>query len=240
MSWTHRRIEGSLGVIFRQLFDRQSCTYTYLLADEKSREGVFIDSVWECGHRDGSLLQELDIKLKYLLETHVHADHITGVKKLRETTGACFALGEASRHPQADRLLSHGDVLSFGSHQIRAIAVAGHTEACIAYACGNKLFTGDALLVRGCGRTDFQGGSPERLYHSVHRQIYTLADDTLIYPGHDYHGRTVSTVGEEKRFNPRLKLTISLDQFSDIMDTLGLPYPKMMDVALPKNLRCLD
>ena len=227
-------------MLFRQLFDRESCTYTYLLADENTREGVLIDSVQELGERDCSLLEELDIKLKYILETHIHADHITGVKKIKEKTAAQFALSRESAHHQADLLLGDGDTLNFGGHQLQAIAVPGHTKTCMAYLCNNMVFTGDALFIRGCGRTDFQGGSPEQLYNSIHTQIYSMPDKTLIYPGHDYNGRTVSSVGEEKNFNPRLKLTRSAQDFHNIMNDLNLPYPKLMDKAVKRNLNCLN
>ena len=192
-------------MLFRQLFDRVSCTYTYLLADGESREAVLIDSVIEHNKRDLQLIEELSLSLKYILETHVHADHMTGARKLKEVTGAQVALGKASQHLQADLLLDDGDVLTFGSREIVTLATPGHTQTCVTYACDNLLFTGDTLFIRGCGRTDFQGGSAEELYHSVHQKIYSYPDETLIYPGHDYNGRTVSSVGEEKRYNPRLK-----------------------------------
>ncbi|MCY4644113.1 MAG: MBL fold metallo-hydrolase, partial [Bacteriovoracales bacterium] len=197
-------------MLFRQLFDRESCTYTYLLADGKTLEAVLIDSVFEHADRDLSLIEELGLKVKYVLETHVHADHITGAKKIKDVTGALFALNKISGHKQADILLGDGDILKFGGYDLQVLFTPGHTETCTTYACEERLFTGDALFIRGCGRTDFQGGSPETLYRSVHERIYSRPDHKKIYPGHDYKGRTVSTVGEEKRFNPRLKLTNSL------------------------------
>ena len=227
-------------MLFRQLFDRESCTYTYLLADKRTREGVLIDPVIELNERDTRLINELNINLKYILETHIHADHITGVKKIREMTGASFALSKDSSHSQADILLNNGDLLSFGDHKIEALSTPGHTQTCMTYACENMLFTGDTLFIRGCGRTDFQNGNSEGLYNSVHRQIYSRPDDTLIYPGHDYNGQTLSTVGEEKLFNPRLKLTNSAKDFFNIMNNLNLPYPRLMDKAVPQNLSCLD
>ena len=226
-------------MLLRQLFDRTSCTYTYLLADNEHGEAVLIDSVIEHNERDLQLIEELSLKLKYILETHVHADHITGARRLKEVTGARFALGQASRHSQADHLLSDGEMLTFGPHKIVALATPGHTETCVTYACGNNLFTGDTLFIRGCGRTDFQGGSAEALYASVHQKIYRYPNETLIYPGHDYNGRTVSSVGEEKRYNPRLKLDHSCQDFAQIMDNLDLPYPKLMDQAVPRNLNYL-
>ena len=227
-------------MLFHQLFDRESCTYTYLLADEKTLEAVIIDPVIELNDRDLSLIKELNLKVKYILETHVHADHITGVKKIKNITGAQFTLSKTSNHKQADILLNDEDVLQFGKHKIQTLFTPGHTESCVTYACENKLFTGDALFIRGCGRTDFQGGSSENLFNSVHKRIYSYPDSTWIYPGHDYKGRTVSTVGEEKRFNPRLKITNSLQDFSNIMNSLNLPYPRLIDKAVPKNLNCLD
>ena len=227
-------------MLFRQLFDRTSCTYTYLIADDESHEGIIIDPVIELNGRDIQLIKDLEIQLKYILETHVHADHITGAKQIKEKTGAIFALNETSAHPQADLLLRHNEVLKLGAHSIKAISTPGHTQSCMSYLCEDKLFTGDTLFIRGCGRTDFQGGSSSELYNNIHKHIYSLPDNTLIYPGHDYNGRTTSTVGEEKRFNPRLKLTNSLKDFLHIMDNLNLPYPSLMDKAVPKNLHCFD
>lgn len=226
-------------MLFRQLFDRKSCTYTYILADETTREAILIDTVKECNDRDLKLIEELGLKVAYLLETHIHADHVTGVKKIKKVTGAKFALGKGAQHPQADILFDDKGECFFGNYKITALATPGHTKSCTTYACEKMLFTGDALFIRGCGRTDFQGGDAAELYESVHQKIFSQPDDMLVYPGHDYQGRTVSTVGEEKHFNPRLKRGNSLKDFCDIMNNLNLPYPKLMDKSVPENLNCL-
>lgn len=226
-------------MIFRQLFARVSCTYTYLLACPVTREGVLIDTVLEHNDRDLALLQELGIKLKYLLETHIHADHCSGIKKLRAETGATFALGQATAHSYADLLLADGETLIFGQQQLQALATPGHTEGCTTYACGNRLFTGDALLVRGCGRTDFQAGDAATLYNSVQQKIFSLPDNTRVYPAHDYNGNTSTTVGEEKKFNPRLKSGTTREQFCRTMAALNLPRPQLIDIAVPHNLNVL-
>ena len=227
-------------MLFRQLFDRKSCTYSYLLADEQTREAVLIDPVLECNERDLKLVEELDLNVRYVLETHIHADHVTGVKAIIEKTGALFALSKESRHTQAHILLNDGDVLCFGSRQLKALITRGHTKSCMSFMCDNMLFTGDLLLIRGCGRVDFQGGDARELYESVHNKIYIHPDETLIYPGHDYNGRDVSTVGEEKRFNPRLKEKNSFLDFSRIMNELKLTPPSLMNESISKNLNCLS
>ena len=226
-------------VIFRQLFDRASCTYTYLLACPATSEGVLIDTVLKHNNRDLVLLRELGIKLKYLLETHIHADHCSGIKKLRAETGASFVLGQATAHSNADLLLADGETLTFGQLQLQALATPGHTEGCTTYACGDKLFTGDVLLVRGCGRTDFQAGDAATLYNSVQQKIFNLPDNTHVYPAHDYNGNTSTTVGEEKKFNPRLKHGTTQEQFCRAMTELNLPRPQLIDIAVPYNLNVL-
>lgn len=226
-------------LIFRQLFDRTSCTYTYLLAQANGeREGVIIDPVWELFDRDVKIITELGIKLKYVLETHVHADHVTSSGKLREKFNCVIALGPDTNVPNADRCLKDGEILHFGTHQLKAIHTPGHTAGCTSYLGGRYLFTGDTLFVRGCGRTDFQGGSSENLFRNIREKIFTLPDTTLIFPGHDYNGHTVSTVFEEKQFNPRLRMTQSFEDFKKIMDNLNLPKPEKIDIAVPRNLNC--
>lgn len=223
-------------MLLRQLFDRASCTYTYLLADEDSLEGVIIDAVVEHNDRDLKLISELGIELKYALETHIHADHISGAKNITAETGANFALSASSNHGRADVLLEDNDILEFGKYRIDALKTPGHTSTCMTYHCHGRLFTGDTILIRGCGRTDFQEGSAETLFKSIHDKIYSYPDDTLIYPGHDYAGRTTSTVGEEKRYNPRLNTQSTMEDFKKFMKNLNLPYPKRMDEAVPANL----
>lgn len=228
-------------MIFRQLFDRNSCTYTYLLADEHTLEGVIIDSVSDHSQRDATLVDELQIKLKYVLETHIHADHVNGVRAIRAHRRAQFALGKASQHPQADLLLDDDDSITFGRHSITAIATPGHTAACVTYACDNMIFSGDSLLIRGCGRTDFQEGDPDTLYRSVHTRLFVLPDQTRVYPGHDYNGHTVSTIGEEKLFNPRLKQQHSCAEFRrlQLQREAELDLPTDMEQTVQQNLHCL-
>ena len=225
-------------VQMRQLFDPETSTYSYLIFDGATKEAILIDSVIEQHDRDLKLIKELDLKLLYLVETHVHADHITGADKMRAATGAKVVLGKAAAIECADILLGNGEELTFGAFKLKGLATPGHTAGCTSYTCGNMAFTGDALLIRGCGRTDFQQGSPETLYNSIHSQIFTLADDTIVYPGHDYKGVMSSTVGEEKAHNPRLGQNKPLADFADIMDNLNLDYPKKLDASLPANLLC--
>ena len=227
-------------MIFRQLFDPQSSTYTYLLADPASREAVLIDPVFEQARRDAALIDELGLKLAWTIETHVHADHVTGAWLLREKLGSRIALSRSSNAEGADRYLEPGERLAFGKRYLEARATPGHTSGCTTYVLDDRsmAFTGDALFIRGCGRTDFQGGDARRLYRSVREQIFSLPDRCLIYPGHDYRGLTVTSVGEEKLYNPRLAESIGEGDFVGYMTNLGLPHPKQMDVAVPANLKC--
>mmetsp|Transcript_14146 Transcript_14146/g.27482 ORF Transcript_14146/g.27482 Transcript_14146/m.27482 type:complete len:241 (+) Transcript_14146:137-859(+) len=230
-------------MIFRQLFDRESCTYTYILGCEKTREAALIDPVLELVDRDAQMLEELDLNLKYAVNTHVHADHIFGNKALKKLIpGVKSVLGEeGNEEAMADIRLAEGDVLDVGETvKIEFLSTPGHTNGChtlIVHDDGKTMaFTGDTVLIRGCGRTDFQQGDSKSMYENVHKKIFTLPDDTIIYPAHDYRGRLNSTVAEEKKFNPRL--TKSLDEFIDIMNNLNLPYPTKIDESLPANLVC--
>ncbi|MCB9754048.1 MAG: MBL fold metallo-hydrolase [Myxococcales bacterium] len=225
-------------MLFRQLFDPQSSTYTYLLAD--AGEAVLIDPVRDQIERDVELLAELDLTLKYVLDTHVHADHVTASGLLRQRLGAKTVVSRNGGAPCADVLVGDGDEIRFGARALEVRATPGHTSGCVAYVdhAGGAAFTGDALLIRGCGRTDFQQGDPRLLYRSIHTQIFSLPDDTKLYPGHDYRGRTVTTVGEEKAHNRRLGGGRSEDEFVQIMSDLKLQYPQKIDTALPANLRC--
>lgn len=225
-------------LIFRQLFERESSTYTYLLADKETKEAIIIDPVIECLERDLVLIKELSLNLKYILDTHVHADHITSSWQLKEQTGALIALGEKTGVSNADLLLKDSEVLSFGSFSIRALLTPGHTNGCTSYSLENLLFTGDTLLIRGNGRTDFQQGSPETLYKSITEKLFKLPGETLVFPGHDYRGLSSSTIEEEKLFNPRIGGGRSLTEFSEIMNSLKLSNPKKIEVAVPLNLKC--
>jgi glyoxylase-like metal-dependent hydrolase (beta-lactamase superfamily II)/rhodanese-related sulfurtransferase len=225
-------------LIFRQLFDPTSSTYTYLLGS--AGEALLIDPVFEQAERDGALLRELGLALVATLETHMHADHVTGAWLHRQRSGSRILLAAAAGAGGADRELAHGDRVAFGGRHLEVRATPGHTDGCLSYVLDDRslAFTGDALLIRGCGRTDFQQGSPERLFRSVHEQIFSLPEACLLYPGHDYRGLTASSVGEERRFNPRLGGSSSQGDFAGYMRHLGLPHPKLIDVAVPANLRC--
>ena len=227
-------------MIFRQLFDPQSSTYTYLLADSATRDAALIDPVFEHARRDGALIEELGLRLAWTLETHVHADHVTGASLLRKRFGSKIALSKESGAEGADRYLADGEIIAFGMRTLQARATPGHTSGCVTYVLDDlsKAFTGDALLIRGCGRTDFQQGDAHRLFHSVRERVFSLPDDCQLYPGHDYRGLTSSSVVEEKKFNPRLAESIGEGDFVGYMTNLGLPHPKLMAVAVPANLRC--
>lgn len=223
-------------LIFRQLFDPTSSTYTYLLGD--AGEAVLIDPVFENVRRDLALLRELGLRLTATLDTHVHADHVTAAWLLKARSGSQILLSEAAAATHVDRPLRHGDQVVFGARHLEVRATPGHTSGCLTYVLDDQrmAFTGDSLLIRGCGRTDFQNGSASKLYQAIHREIFSLPDDTTVYPGHDYNGRTASTVGEERRLNPRL--TKSEADFVALMAGLNLPRPKLIDVAVPANLQC--
>lgn len=232
------RMKSSKGLIFRQLFESVSSTYTYLLGDEETKEAVLIDPVLETVDRDVKLIEELGLVLKVAANTHCHADHITGTgllkKKLYGSKSAISRLSGAT----ADILFSEGERITFGKHALLVRETPGHTDGCVTFVLEDQsmAFTGDALLIRGCGRTDFQQGCSKKLYESVHQKIFTLPGHCLLYPAHDYKGQTVSTVAEEKKFNPRL--TKSLDEFVEIMANLNLPKPAQIDIAVPANLVC--
>src|SRR5688572_18290110 len=227
-------------MIFRQLFDPQSSTYTYLLGDAASREAVLIDPVFEQARRDAALVQELGLRLAWTLETHVHADHITGASLLKQKLGSRIALSRASGAQGADRFLESAENISFGNRSLEARSTPGHTSGCMSYVLDDRsmVFTGDALLIRGCGRTDFQQGDARVLFRSVREQVFSLPDACLLYPGHDYRGLTVSSVGEEKLYNPRLAESVGEGDFVGYMEHLGLPHPKQMEIAVPANLQC--
>lgn len=225
-------------MFIRQLIDRDTWTYTYLVADPLTREAAIIDPVREQFDRDAQLIDELGFNLKYVLETHVHADHVTSSGKLRERYDTKIVIHETSSVRCADILAKDGDVLMLGKNEIKVLYTPGHTDADITYQIKGAVFTGDALLIRGCGRTDFQAGSSKALYQSIKNRIFRLADETLVYPGHDYSGHTVSTVGEEKAFNARLGAGKDLETFNEIMDNLKLAVPARLDESLHGNMRC--
>ncbi len=225
-------------LLFRQLFDGLSSTYSYLLADEETRDAVLVDGVFEKFGRDAALVRELGLTLRYALETHVHADHVTSAWRLREAFGAKIGVGAATGARGADVYLADGDVVSFGCHRLVARATPGHTDGCTTYVLEDEglAFTGDTLLVRGAGRTDFQQGSASALFHSIREKILSLPDRTLLYPAHDYAGRTVTSVAEERAHNPRIGGEANEGDFVGFMDNLHLPHPKAIDVAVPANM----
>ena len=227
-------------LVFRQLFDTTSSTYTYLLGDADSGEAVLIDPVYEHERRDRALLRELGLRLVATLDTHVHADHVTSAWLLRQRCGSRILLSAPAGADNVAQPLGHGDKVPFGARFLEVRATPGHTNGCLSYVLDDrsKAFTGDSLLIRGCGRTDFQQGSPAQLYDSVKQQILSLPDDCLLYPAHDYRGLTVTSVAEERRFNPRLGGDVNLGDFTGYMNALGLPHPKLMDIAVPANLHC--
>jgi sulfur dioxygenase len=227
-------------LIFRQLFDAQSSTYTYLLGDSDSGEAILIDPVFEQVRRDAALAHELDLRILWTLETHVHADHVTGAWLMKERVGSRIALSVNGGASGADRLLAHGDRIAFGKRYVEVRATPGHTNGCLTFVLDDqsRAFTGDCLLIRGSGRTDFQQGDPRVMFKSVREQIFSLPAACLLYPGHDYRGVTVTSVEEERRFNPRLGGDIGVDDFAGHMENLGLPHPKQINVAVPANLKC--
>lgn len=223
-------------MFLRQLFDKDSSTYSYLIADERSKQAALIDPVDSQVERDLGLVRELGVELVYVLETHVHADHVTGAGELRLRTSA-RSCASAAGAPCVDLKLHHGDRLSLGDLTIEVLATPGHTDDSLSFAAGGHVFTGDALLIRGTGRTDFQNGDAAQLYDSITRVLFGLPDATVVLPGHDYKGLSSSTIGEERAHNPRLAGK-SREEFVKIMGALALPPPKRLDVAVPANRAC--
>ncbi|TKR87998.1 hypothetical protein L596_012310 [Steinernema carpocapsae] len=230
--------QHALRPIFRQLFESTSCTYTYLLGCPKTRKALIIDPVYETVDRDTKLINELGLDLVYGLNTHVHADHVTGTGELKRRFPKMLSVLSAQSGGKADLYVNQGDTIGVENVELEVRPTPGHTDGCVTFVDhqGRKAFTGDALLIRGCGRTDFQQGDAGHLYRSIHEQILSLPDDFLLYPAHDYRGVMVTSVTEEKQFNPRT--TKPLKVFVDIMDNLNLPYPKQLDKSLPANLVC--
>lgn len=226
-------------MLFRQLFDASSSTYTYLLADEASHEALLIDPVFEQASRDLALLDELGLQLKLVVDTHAHADHITAAWLLKQKTGCKIAISVSAGAENVDLLLENGQHFGVQGVELEARATPGHTSGCTSFVLAQQqmVFTGDALLIRGCGRSDFQQGDPARLYHSITEQIFSLPDDYAVYPAHDYNGRTRSSIAEEKSYNPRVGGGANERDFVEYMKAMQLPHPKKIDEALPNNLR---
>src|SRR5438067_12830796 len=223
-------------MIFRQLFDSVSGTYTYLLASRHGGEALIIDPVLEKVDRYLQVIRELDLKLVKAVDTHLHADHITGLGALRDRTHCITVMGEMSKVDVVSMRLAEGDKLTIEGIALDVLYTPGHTDDSYSFRMADRVFTGDTLLIRGTGRTDFQNGDARAQYDSIFNKLLRLPDETMIFPAHDYKGETVSTIGEEKRFNPRLQVR-SMDEYVELMNNLKLPNPKMMDVAVPANMR---
>jgi sulfur dioxygenase len=225
-------------MIFRQLFEPLSSTYTYMIGCEVTRKAILIDPVVATLDRDLVELNKYGLTLEYAVDTHIHADHITSALELKKRLGSKIANPIVDRLPCADIYLEEDKPISIGSIQLVSLHTPGHTAGHFSYLINNHIFTGDSLLIDGCGRTDFQNGSAEQLYNSIHHKLFNLPDDYLVYPGHDYQNRFVSTIAQEKKRNPRLGADKKIEEFIAIMENLNLPYPKFIDYAVPGNEKC--
>jgi sulfur dioxygenase len=224
-------------MLFRQLFDQPSSTYSYLLADGPGGEALIIDPVREQAAQYMRLIDQLELRLVVAVDTHTHADHVTALGVLRDATACITRMGEQSKAECVSERFRDGETLRIGGLRLRALYTPGHTDESYSLVMDDRVFTGDALLIRGTGRTDFQNGDSYAAYDSLFNRLLKLPDDTLVYPGHDYKGWTVSTIGEERRWNPRLQVR-SAEEYAALMASLKLPTPKLMDVAVPANLAC--
>ena len=225
-------------MIFRQLFEPLSSTYTYLLGCEETGQAVLIDPVIVSIERDLSEINRLGLTLAYSVDTHIHADHVTAARELKNKVGSKIAVPAFDRLPCADTGIEEGVPFKVGSIALQPLHTPGHTAGHFAFLFGDRIFTGDALLIESCGRTDFQEGSADALYKSITEKLFTLPDDTLVYPAHDYQDRHLSSIAQEKKRNPRIGQARTLEQFREIMANLNLPYPKFIDYAIPGNQQC--
>jgi len=223
-------------MIFKQVFDTKTSTYTYLIASAKGREAVIIDPVLENVDNYISLLKELDLKLVKVIDTHIHADHVTGASKLKQSTNCTTIMGEHTPADMVEIKVKDNELINVDDLKIRSIYTPGHTSESYSFLLNNYLFSGDALLINGTGRTDFQNGSSKDSYHSIFDKLLKLPEDTLLYPGHDYNGKKVSTIGNEKKFNPRLQVK-NVDEYIEIMSNLNLSKPEMMDSNVNRNIQ---
>ena len=223
-------------MIFKQVFDTKTSTYTYLIASAKGREAVIIDPVLENVENYIGLLKDLDLKLVKVIDTHIHADHVTGASKLKQSTNCTTIMGEHTPADMVEIKVKDNEVINVDGLKIRSIYTPGHTSESYSFLLNNYLFSGDALLINGTGRTDFQNGSSKDSYHSIFDKLLKLPEDTLLYPGHDYNGKKVSTIGNEKKFNPRLQVK-NVDEYIEIMSNLNLSKPEMMDSNVGRNIQ---
>ena len=223
-------------MIFKQLFDKQSSTYTYIISSGKGREALIIDPVIELTQEYLNLLKELDLKLVKVIDTHIHADHITGLNELAKQTSCSKIMGEHSASEVIDIRVKDSEKIKIENIELISMHTPGHTDCSYSFLMNDRVFTGDTLLINGTGRTDFQNGSPIDQYHSLFNKLLKLPEKTLVYPAHDYNGNKVSSIGEQKKNNPRLQVN-SVEQYAEIMNNLNLANPKMMDVAVPANIK---
>ncbi len=224
-------------MILRQMFDRESCTYTYLIAERKSGEAILVDPVITNIPQYLQLISELDLGLVLAIDTHIHADHVTALGALRDETLCAIAMGEHTKADCVNYKVRDGEQVEIGDIRLDVIYTPGHTDDSYSFLLQDRVLTGDTLLIRGTGRTDFQNGDPAAQYDSLFNKLLKLPDETLVYPAHDYNGMTVSTIGEEKRHNPRLQIS-SMQEYVDLMNGLELEDPKLMDIAVPSNIAC--
>ena len=223
-------------MIFKQVFDTKTSTYTYLIASAKGREAVIIDPVLENVENYIGLLKDLDLKLVKVIDTHIHADHVTGASKLKQSTNCTTIMGEHTPADMVEIKVKDNELINVDDLKIKSIYTPGHTPESYSFLLNNYLFSGDALLINGTGRTDFQNGSSKDSYHSIFDKLLKLPEDTLLYPGHDYNGKKVSTIGNEKKFNPRLQVK-NVDEYIEIMTNLNLSKPEMMDSNVNRNIQ---
>ena len=223
-------------MLFRQLFDKTSCTYTYLIASAKGREALIIDPVLENLEKYIQLLKELDLKLVKVIDTHIHADHVTGASKLKEVTDCATLMGEHTPADTVEIKVKDGDIIEIDSLKIKSLYTPGHTSDSYSFLLDSHLFTGDTLLINGTGRTDFQNGSSVDAYNSLFNNILKLPEETLVYPGHDYNGKFSSTIGNEKKFNPRLQFK-NVDEYVKLISNLNLAKPKLIDINVSRNMK---
>ena len=223
-------------MIFKQVFDTKTSTYTYLIASAKGREAVIIDPVLENVEEYISVLKQLDLKLVKVIDTHIHADHITGASKLKQATNCITIMGEHTPADTVEIKVKDDEIINIDNLKIRSMYTPGHTSDSYSFLLDNYLFTGDTLLINGTGRTDFQNGSSKDAYNSLFNNLLKLPEETLVYPGHDYNGKFSSTIGNEKKFNPRLQVK-NVDEYVDIMSKLNLAKPKMIEINVSRNIK---